>query len=120
ETIFEIVNQFNRGVSLITAPRERERVAELNLIAGKRAKISTAYASALEYLVAGCALLAEDSWERRYTLTFALEFERAECEFLTGDFAEAEERLSGLSGRARNPVDSAAVTRLRAELYTTL
>ena len=69
ETIFEIVNQFNRGVSLITAPQERERVAELNLIAGKRAKISTAYASALEYLVAGCALLAEDSWERRYTLS---------------------------------------------------
>ena len=120
ETIFEIVNQFNRGVSLITAPQERERVAELNLIAGKRAKISTAYASALEYLVAGCALLAEDSWERRYTLTFALEFERAECEFLTGDFAAAEERLSILSERATNLVDSAAVTCLRAELYMTL
>ena len=120
ETIFEIVNQFNRGVSLITAPQERERVAELNLIAGKRAKISTAYASALEYLVAGCALLAEDSWERRYTLTFALEFERAECEFLTGDFATAEERLSILSERATNLVDSAAVTRLQTELYTSL
>jgi predicted ATPase len=120
ETIFEIVNQFNRGVSLITAPQERERVAELNLIAGKRAKISTAYASALEYLVVGCALLAEDSWERRYTLTFALEFERAECEFLTGDFAAAEERLSILSERATNLVDSAAVTCLRAELYMTL
>ena len=51
ETIFEIVNQLNRGVSLITAPQERERVAELNLIAGKRAKTSTAYASALNYLV---------------------------------------------------------------------
>ena len=120
ETIFEIVNQFNRGVSLITAPQERERVAELNLIAGKRSKVSTAYASALEYLLAGCALLAEDSWERRYTLTFALEFERAECEFLTGDFAAAEERLSILSERATKLVDSAAVTCLRAELYMTL
>ena len=95
-------------------------MAELNLIAGKRAKISTAYASALEYLVAGCALLAEDSWEQRYALTFALEFQRAECEFLTGDFAAAEERLSMLSERATNLVDSAAVTRLRAELYITL
>jgi predicted ATPase len=120
EKIFEIAHQLNRGVSLITAPQERERVAELNLIAGKRAKISTAYASALEYLVAGCALLAEDSWERRYALTFALEFERAECEFLTGDFAAAEERLSILSERATNLVDSAAITCLRAELYMTL
>src|SRR5262249_18336533 len=68
EKIFEIVNQLNRGVALITAPHERERVAE----PAKRAKISTAYASALRYLVAACALLAEDSWEKQYALTFAL------------------------------------------------
>ena len=61
ETIFEIVNQFNRGAALITARDEREQLAELNLIAGKRAKASTAYASALTYLVAGAALLADDS-----------------------------------------------------------
>ena len=40
---------------------EREQLAELNLIAGKRAKASTAYASALNYLVAGAALLPEDA-----------------------------------------------------------
>jgi PAS domain S-box-containing protein len=118
--IFGIANQLNRGVALITAAQERERVAELNLIAGSRAKSSTAYASALGYLVTGCALLPEYRWEQRYALTFALEFERAECEFLTGDFAAAEERLSMLSERAGNPVDRAAVTCLRAELYMTL
>jgi serine/threonine protein kinase len=120
EFVFEIVNQLNRGAALISSRDEREQLAELNLIAGKRAKISTAYASALGYLVPGCALLAEDSWEQRYSLTFALEFQRAECEFLTGDFAAAQERLSMLSGRVRDLVDRAAVTRLRAELYTTL
>ncbi|HMK21245.1 MAG TPA: AAA family ATPase, partial [Terriglobales bacterium] len=45
--IFEIVNQFNRGAPLITSREERERIAELNLAAGKRAKASSAYASAL-------------------------------------------------------------------------
>src|SRR5271165_566931 len=120
EKIFEIVNQLDRGTDLIHSLAERERVAELNLIAGKRAKSSTAYASALTYFVAGRALLAEDSWEQRYALTFALEFQQAECEFLTGDFAAAEERLSMLSGRVRDLVDRAAVTRLRAELYTNL
>src|SRR5262249_21493728 len=84
EAIFEIVNQLNRGVHLITSLEERERVAELNLIAGKRAKASTAYASALNYLVAGATLLAGDAWERRYELIFQLELHRAECEFLTG------------------------------------
>ena len=116
EKIFEIANQLDRGVALITAPQERVRVAELNLIAGKRAKTSTAYASALRYFVAGCALLAEDRWEQQYALTFALGFQRAECEFLTGDFPAAEERLWMLSRRTRNLVDSAAVTRLQTEL----
>ncbi len=53
DSIFEIVNQLNRGAGLITSREERERVAELNLIAGERAKTSTAYASALTYFAAG-------------------------------------------------------------------
>ena len=72
-------------------------------MAGKRAKASTAYASALKYLVAGCALLPEDSWEQQYALTFALEFQRAECEFLTGDLAAAEERLLDAVSARRRP-----------------
>src|SRR4029077_1383518 len=64
ETIFEIVGQFNRGAALIASLDEREQLAELNLVAGRRAKASTAYASALNYLAAGAALLPEDSWER--------------------------------------------------------
>ncbi len=84
EAIFEIVNQLNRGAALITARDEREQLAELNLIAARRAKAATAYASALTYLTAGAVMLPEDSWERRHELTFALELNRAECEFLTG------------------------------------
>ena len=56
EAIFEIVNQLNRGPHLITSVEDRERVADLNLIAGRRAKLSTAYDSALKYLRAGRAL----------------------------------------------------------------
>jgi len=120
EAIFEIVNQLNRGAALINARDERVQLAELNLIAGKRAKASTAYASALSYLVAGEALLVEDSGERRHELTFALELHRAECEFLTGARAEAEQRLAALSSRAATAVERATVACLRADLYMTL
>ncbi len=68
EAIFEIVNQLNRGATLITEQGEREQLADLNLIAGQRAKASTAYASALTYLTAAAALLADDAWERQREL----------------------------------------------------
>ncbi|MET0409807.1 MAG: AAA family ATPase, partial [Polyangiaceae bacterium] len=59
DAIFEIVNQLNKGISLISTRAEREELAELNLVAGKRAKAATAYASALKYLTTGSALLLE-------------------------------------------------------------
>ena len=120
ERIFDIVTQLNRGAALVDAPEERERIAELDLRAGERAKAAAAHAAALTYLAAGTRLLADDRWERRYELTFALEYHRAECELLTADLAAAEERLTMLAQHARNLVDTAAVACLRMTLYTTL
>jgi len=120
EAIFEIVSQLNRGAALIASPDEREQLAELNLLAGQRAKATTAYASALAYLSAGAALLPEDPWARRRDLAFALELHRAECEFLTFALAEAEQRLASLSSRAVNAVERATVACLRIDLYTAL
>jgi PAS domain S-box-containing protein len=120
EAIFEIVNHFNRGAALITSRDEREQLAELNLSAGKRAKASTAYVSALKYLTAGAELLADDCWDRQYQLTFSLELHRAECEFLTGELGAAEQRLTTLSARAANTVQQATVACLRLDLYTTV
>ncbi len=120
EAIFEIVNQLNRGAALISSQAEREQLAEFNLLAGQRAKATTAYASALTYLTAGEALLPENAWERRHELSFALALHRGECEFLTGALAQAEQRLEALSSRTANTVDRATVACLRADLYTTL
>ena len=91
----------------------------MNLIAGRRAKISTAYASALKYLAAGRALLTDETWDRNYDLIFSIEYLMAECELLTADMAAAENRLSMLAERAKSAHDIAVVTRLRLTLYTT-
>jgi predicted ATPase len=82
EAVFEIVSQLNRGAALITSRTERDEVAQLNLLAGKRAKTCTAYTSALKYLISGAALLGDNAWEHNHELAFALELNRAECEFL--------------------------------------
>jgi PAS domain S-box-containing protein len=120
EAVFDIVGHLNRGAALITQQDERDQLAELNLIAGKRAKGTTAYASALTYLIAGAAQLAEDRWERRHELTFALELNRAECEFLTGQLSIADERLAVLSNRATTTVEQANVACLHMDVCTVL
>jgi PAS domain S-box-containing protein len=117
EAIFEIVNQFNRGVALITEQAEREELAELNLIAGRRAKASTAYASARTYLHTGIAALGSDAWASRYELAFALRLECAECEYLSGNFDEAERLIAVLLAKGVSKTDKASVYRLKIDLH---
>jgi predicted ATPase len=113
EEIFEIVNQLNRAASLIVALDERKRVAELNLVAGKRAKISEAYSSALNYFAASETFLPEDCWDQDRPLAFDVALNRAECEFRTGLLTQADDRLSMLSERTANHADNSAVAFFR-------
>jgi predicted ATPase/signal transduction histidine kinase len=119
DCIFEIVNQFARGLPAIDSAAEREFVAELHLAAGKRAKTSGAYASALAYFAAGRELLGEHSWDHRYQLTLELELNRAECEIVGGELVVAEERLTSLSQHARALDDQAQIVCLAVLLYFT-
>ncbi|XZN92786.1 MAG: AAA family ATPase [Microcoleus sp.] len=89
QRIFEIVNQLNMGAELITAEVERDRLAQLNLMAGRKAKVATAYAAAIAYLRAGLTLLAVDSWQTQNELTLVLHEESAEVEYLNTNFDEA-------------------------------
>jgi PAS domain S-box-containing protein len=120
DEVFEIVNQLDRAIPLIQAPAERERVAELNLIAGRRARTSTAYASARSCFAAGATLLADDGWIRCRELAFQLERDLGECEFMTGDLAAADKRLTALAGLASTRTERASVTWLRVTLYTAM
>ncbi|WP_369719617.1 AAA family ATPase [Bradyrhizobium sp. LLZ17] len=115
ENVFEIVSQLNRGAALITATEERVRVAELNLLAGWRAKAATDFASALVHFSSGEEMLAEDRWEQHHALSFALALQRAECEFVAGEPTIAKVRLAWLANHAATLPELAAVTRLRME-----
>ena len=86
EHLFDVANQFNRGAARLIDRDEKAQVATIDLRAGRKAKASAAYASACAYFAAGMALLDERDWGSQYELTFSLWLERAECEFLTGDF----------------------------------
>ena len=51
---------------------------------------------------------------------FTLELERAECEFLTGELAAADQRLTAISNRTADTVERAIVACLRMDVCTTL
>ncbi|ANJ72086.1 AAA family ATPase [Ralstonia insidiosa] len=120
DNVFEIVGQFNRGAALIDTAEERYRLAELNLLAGQRARAATAYASALTYLTASAAVLPDGARQRWPEFAFALDLCRAECEFLTGASSAADARLADLAPRAASLPDLAAVTQMRLELFMAL
>jgi predicted ATPase len=117
EGIFDVIEHLNFGAPLITDPEERGTLAQLNLTAARKAKSSTAYEAAFGYLKAGLFLLGGESWDASYGLTFGLEIEAAECEYLCGQFDAAEERFSLLLARARTAADKAEVHHLRLVQY---
>jgi hypothetical protein len=118
ERLFDVANQFNRGAARLIERDEKAQVATINLHAGRKAKASTAYASACSYFSAGMALLDGRDWGSRYELTFSLGLERAECEFLTGHVETAEQLLGELLARAASKVDQAAVYQVKVLLHT--
>ena len=113
EKTFDIVNQLNQCLPLIADGVEKERVAELNLQAGRKAKASTAYASACHYLAAGMDVLAEGAWQNCYKLALELSLERAECEIFSSNLEPAAALIEELLLKASSKTDRAEACRLR-------
>lgn len=84
--VFEIVNHLNTAVELITTPGERLQLAELNYLAGKRARTSAAHEAALAHFEQGVQLLADVGWRRHYDLMLGLCTAAAEAAYLNGRY----------------------------------
>ncbi len=115
--LFDVANQLNRGAARLVDRDEKMQVAMIDLRAGRKAKASAAYASALKYFSAGMALLDEGDWSGQYELTFSLWLERAECELLGGNFDRAEQLIVELLQRGASNVDQAAVYHLKVQFH---
>jgi predicted ATPase/signal transduction histidine kinase len=117
ENIFDIVNQLNIGAELITDQLERDELARLNLIAGKKAKAATAYQAAARYLNRGLELLAPDSWQHQYELTLELHVETVEAEYLSIQFEPAEKLSAIVLQQAKTLLDKVKVYELKINSY---
>jgi predicted ATPase/GAF domain-containing protein/tRNA A-37 threonylcarbamoyl transferase component Bud32 len=103
--IFAIVDQLNVGKILINQQSERDELAQLNLIAGKKAKASAAYQPAFDYLKIGLGLLGDDCWQTQYDFSLALHGEAAEAAYLSGNFEKMEKLVEVVLQQAKTALD---------------
>jgi len=115
--IFDIVNQLNLGIELINHQSQRDELAQLNLIAGKKAKASAAYKPAFNYFMVGVGLLSENSWLRQYELTLNLYVEAAEAAYLSTYFDEMERLAEVVLRQAKTLLDKVKVYEVIIQAY---
>jgi len=117
QRIFDIVNQLNFGVDRALDHKERTHLAELNLVASKRAKASAAYEPAYRYLNIGIRLLDKNCWNEHYDLTLNLYIEGAESSFLIAKFDEMEHLVDVVIKHAKGVLDKVKVYEIRIQAY---
>lgn len=105
EKIFEIVNHLNLGKKLIDCREKREELAQLNLIAGRKALDATAHAAAYNYCSMGRQLLARDCWQQQYKLTLDLFVAEAKAAYLYGKFEQMERAIATVLKQGQSLLD---------------
>ena len=117
EKIFDIVNQLNFSLSLITNLKQREEIAQLNLMAGRKAKKSAAYDASFKYLKQGLELLSTDRWQKHYNLTLELYLETAEAAYLCVNFEETERLVLIIIKNAHDLLDKVKAYEIELASY---
>ncbi|NEQ42133.1 MAG: AAA family ATPase [Leptolyngbya sp. SIOISBB] len=117
ERLFEIVNQLNLGAPLIPERVECDRLIELNLQAGRKAQLSTAYGAAVNYYAAGIQGLAPTSWQDQPILTRQLYEAAAEAAYLNGEFEQMSQWLTILLRQATTVLDTVKAHEIQIQAH---
>ncbi|MBR8831877.1 MAG: Serine/threonine-protein kinase PknD [Chroococcopsis gigantea SAG 12.99] len=115
--IFDIVNQLNLGIDLVESASEQDQLIELNFIASQKAKESTAYEAAWNYIKISIELLRADSWQKQYNLTFDIYLEAIEIAFLATNFEEMNGLVKVALKQKLNTLDKVKVNSLKIQAY---
>jgi len=114
ERIFELVDHLNLSRELITSDKERLTLVELNVEAGKKAKDSAAYETALDYFLIGKELL-DDGWRNEYHLTLSLHNLALESAYLSTKFDEMIPLEREVMREARSLLDKIEIYKIKIQ-----
>jgi len=118
EKIFAIVSQFNLGIDQITNTEQRDHLANLNLMAGRKARLSAAYPASAQYCDLGLQLLANDNsnpWNRQPLLTSELHIEAANSACLIGEFERVEAWVKAFLNHTSSPLEQVKILEIQIQ-----
>ncbi|MGG1516171.1 AAA family ATPase [Paenibacillus oryzisoli] len=118
QRLFEIVNHMNMGSDLVTEGQELLQLLEYNYGAGRKAKASNAYRSAIQYFNKALALLMQVNNLELADLSFAMRLDKSEALYLNGQADEAETLYDQLLLEAKTNEMRLEVYHLLVVLYT--
>ena len=117
ENVFEVVTHLNYGACLIHDRDEKTHLAMLNLAAARKAKLSSAYASALTLITAGIMHLPDDSWDTQYERTLSFYLEKGEIEYLNARWDESIATFDDALARVSTLLDRSRIRQYKTILY---
>ncbi len=117
EKYFDIVNHLNQGIELVNTESDRYKLAELNLIAGKKAKESAAYQAGFNYLQIALKLLPNNCWQNDYELTLELYKIGTELSYLFTDFAQMNKFAEIVLQQGKIVLDKVKVYQVKIQAF---
>ncbi len=117
ENVFDIAEQFSHCIDRLKNQDERLKIAQLNLMAGQKAKMATAYEAADKYLTIGRECLTKNSWEKEYDLTLHLYTEATETAYFGGNFEQMEQLAQIVLQHARTLSDEVKICEIQILAY---
>ncbi|NEQ37502.1 MAG: AAA family ATPase [Okeania sp. SIO3I5] len=118
DRIFAIVNHLNKGIDNSQTQKEPSELLRLNRIAGIRAKETTAYESAMDYLEIARQLLPTNSWQHCYEVTLEVYLNLAEVNYLSGKFATSLALVESIVQSTKQAIDRAEAFNLAVLQFT--
>ncbi|CAH1219731.1 Adaptive-response sensory-kinase SasA [Paenibacillus allorhizoplanae] len=118
QRLFEIVNHLNIGSELVTEHPAFIQLFEYNVSAGRKAKSSNAYRSALQYYNKALQILKQIKGMELAELSYTIRLEKSEVLYLNGQADEAESSYEQLLQEATTVEQKLELYNLQVVLYT--
>jgi diguanylate cyclase (GGDEF)-like protein len=115
--IFDIANQYNAGCPCVVDARQQDALLVINLRAGKRAKNSTAYTTALHYFQMALDLQSAECWREQPVRSAELHLLAAEVAFLSKDYASMERWVDEYLRHIAAPLERVKAFKVRLQAY---